>query len=132
MHPTVTQYAQALEELSADAPVDASTLVANLARSLKRAGQTQLLPAILSELTAREALGAGVLAVRVVTAYEADQATRKQLLHQAEALFPGKKIETTFETEQSVIGGVRFETATMLYDATLATKLAQLKKSISK
>ncbi len=132
MRPTVTQYAQALEELSRETSVDATTLVANLVRSLKRAGKTAFLPEILATLVSREATASGIVPVRVVTAFEADQATKKQLLHRAEALFPGKKVVATFETKSDVIGGVRFETATTLYDATIATELAQFQKKICK
>ena len=132
MRPTVTQYAQALEELSRETSVDATTLVANLVRSLKRAGKTAFLPEILATLVSREVTASGTIPVRVVTAFEADQATKKQLLHRAEALFPGKKVVATFETESDVIGGVRFETATTLYDATIATQLSSLKKVLSK
>lgn len=132
MRPTVTQYAQALEELSRETSVDATTLVANLIRSLKRAGKAAFLPEILAMLVSREATASGIVPVRVVTAFEADQATKKQLLHRAEALFPGKMVVATFETKSDVIGGVRFETATTLYDATIATQLSSLKKAISK
>jgi F-type H+-transporting ATPase subunit delta len=132
MHPTVTQYAQALEELSLGTSPSPLTLVKNLVRLLKRDGRSSLLPAILGALESREAEHSGVLAVRIVTAHTADGTTEKLLRKKAKALFSGKKIVATFGVDPSVIGGVRFETEEAVYDATVATELAKLRKSISK
>lgn len=131
MRPTVTQYAQALEELASDTSVREATIVQNFAAYLKRHGETGRLPLVVRELEARAKQAEGLLSVRVVTAHEGDDALRSLLLKKAERLFPGKTIEAEYVVDPAVMGGVRFETAEQSYDATVQSELCAMKKLIS-
>lgn len=131
MRPTVTQYAQALEELASDPSVREASLAQSFAAYLKRHGETGRLPQVLHELEVRAKRSLGLLPVRIVTAHEGEATLRKLLLQKAESLFPGKKIEAEYVIDSAVMGGVRFETAEWSYDATVQNELGALKKIIS-
>lgn len=130
MRPTVSQYAQALEELSRGAS-DAKALVQNLMSFLKRRGESEKLTSILDRLEWMEADKDNRVSVTAVTAREVSPETKKLLTKQVEALFPGKKIELSYAIDKQVIGGVRFRSKELLYDATVVSELSSLKKILS-
>lgn len=131
MRPTVSQYAQALVELS-EGTADAKTLIGNLFGLLQRRGETEKAASILERLEYLAALKEQRVAVTAVTAHEPTVETKELLAKKATALFPGKKVELSYETDSNVIGGVRFRSEELSYDATIASELASLKKTISK
>lgn len=133
MHPTVSQYAEALGELTANASQEETAGIAeNLFGLLKRRGEEKKMGAIVQYLEKNEAAKAGRLSVTVVTAYEAEPETRVLLTRQAEQIFPDKKIELRYEVDRTMIGGALFRTDETLYDATLAREVQTLKNSLLK
>lgn len=133
MRPTISQYARSLEELSRGAAAESVTVIAkNFAGFLKRRGEEKKLPAILKHLEKIEAEKEGRVAVIATLAHEADEATKKKLLVQAEKLFPKKKVELSYTIDADLIGGVVFRTDEALYDATILNEVSSLKKSLLK
>ncbi len=130
MRPTISQYAQALEELS-QTTQDAKVLAKNLLSFLKRRGESEKGALILERLEQLERNKAKQVVVTAVTAHEVSSETKKLLTKQAEGLFPGKAIELVYQVDPSVIGGVRFHSEETLYDATVASEVSALKKAIS-
>ena len=132
MRPTVSQYAQALEELSQTTPSEAKTLTKNLLGLLKRRGESEKAVLILDRLERMEAEKEKRVAVVAVTAHEPSADVQALLMKKATTLFPGKKIDMTYAVDKQVMSGVRFRSEELLYDATVASELSSLKKSISK
>lgn len=131
MRPTVSQYAQALEELSGDAGATRD-IAQNLLGFLKRRGESEKLAAIVEQLEWRFLKQAGKLPVTVTTAHALADETKRSLVKQAEGIFPGKTITLSYEIDSAVIGGARFRTDETLYDATFRARLAALKNSLHK
>lgn len=132
MRPTVSQYAQALEELSQGSEANTQEIARNFLGFLKRRGESGWATAIVKRLEKRGSEQSGTLTVTVVTAHELSWETKSLLLEKAGAIFPGKTITLSYEIDSAVIGGARFRTDEMLYDATVASELAALKKTLSK
>lgn len=133
MRPTVSQYAQALEELAeSEASEKAAVIAKNLFGFLKRRGEGKKIGAILKRLEKIEAEKKGRVAVTVVTAHEASKDSKEKLVAKAQELFPGKQAELAYEIDAAVIGGVQFRTEEVLYDATLLSELKSLRAVLIK
>lgn len=133
MHPTISQYAQALEELTERA---ASEKVAEIAENffgfLKRCGEEKKMDAIMKSLEQCEADKENRVSVTVVTAHAATKGIKEKLAVKAQKLFPNKKIAMRYEVDADAIGGALFRTDERLYDVTLAAELKTLKNSLSR
>lgn len=133
MHPTVSQYAEALQELTAGASrEEAAGIAENLFGLLKRRGEEKKVSAIVKCLEKSEAAKEDRVSVTAVTAYEAQPETRAALALQAAKLFPHKKIDLRYETDRNMIGGALLRTDETLYDMTLASEVRALKHSLLK
>ncbi|MEK9151228.1 MAG: F0F1 ATP synthase subunit delta [Patescibacteria group bacterium] len=133
MRPTASQYAQALEELVADtASAKVPAIVENLFGFLRRRGERAKLEAIVQRLEKIEMEKRGQLAVTVTTAHAPAKAVKEKLISRAEKLFPGKRIDMRYEVDADMVGGARFRTDEVSYDATLATELKSLKTALMK
>lgn len=133
MHPTVSQYREALQELTAGASQEeAAGIAENFFGFLKRRGEEKKMDAIVKSLERSEADKENRVSVTVVTAFEADRETKAALAHQAEKLFSNKKIELRYEVDREMIGGALFRTDERLYDATLSNEVRALKNSLLK
>ncbi|MFZ2300087.1 MAG: F0F1 ATP synthase subunit delta [Candidatus Moraniibacteriota bacterium] len=133
MRPTVSQYAQALEELATHAmPKEVSAIIGNFIGLLKRRGEGQKLDAIVKRLEKIGSEKAGRITVLAVTAHEATNDVKETLVVRAQQLFPRKKIDLRYSVDAGVIGGVRFLTDEVLYDATLGSETQALKHSLLK
>ena len=133
MHPTVSQYAEALRELTTSASrEEVSDIAKNFFGFLKRRGEENKMDAIVECLEKNEAAKENRVSVTVVTAYEADAQTKTMLVRQAAKLFSDKKIELRYEVDRDLIGGALFRTDEALYDATLASEVRALKNSLLK
>lgn len=133
MHPTISQYAQVLEELTERA---ASEKVAEIAENffgfLKRCGEEKKMDAIMKSLEQGEADKENRVSVTVVTAHAATKGIKEKLAAKAQALFPDKNISLRYEVDADVIGGARFRTDETLYDATLGAELKTFRQSLIK
>jgi len=133
MRPTVSQYAQALEELTEHATLEkVQTIIGNFRGLLRRRGEEKKVVAIVKRLEKMEAEKKGQVSVTVVTAHEMDTATKKKLSSQAEKLFPHKKVELHYVIDTDVIGGAVFQTDEVLYDLSLSASLEKLRTSLMK
>ncbi|MDP3957072.1 MAG: F0F1 ATP synthase subunit delta [bacterium] len=133
MRSTVSQYAEALEELTEHAtPEKVQMIIENFRGLLRRRREGKKMGAVVKRLEKMEAEKKGQVTVTVTTAHEADKETKQRLLSQAERLFPHKKAELQYVINKNVIGGAVFSTDEVLYDATLATELKELKKILKK
>lgn len=131
MHPTVSQYAEALEVLSEEG-ISTKDLTKNFLGFLKRRGESDKVGAVVAQLEKRAEAQSGKISVTVVTAHELEGEMREVLLQKAESIFPGKSVVLTYRVDGTVIGGARFETSEMLYDATVGAEFRALKKVICK
>ena len=133
MRPTISQYAEALEELSEHAaPEKVQTMIGNFWGLLHRRGEEKKMVAIVKRLEKMEAEKKGQVSVIVVTVHETEKETKQRLLLQAERLFPHKKVELQYVIDKDVIGGAVFRTEETLYDATISNELKKLKAVLLK
>ncbi len=130
MRPTVSQYAQALDELSSAALSEADALGKNFVNFLKRRGETDKIGAVLASLERLEQERRGEVAVSVHSAHALNQEMEAVVLKKIATLFPGKKAILSYEVDPTVIGGIRLRSKELLYDATIAQELLSLKKAI--
>lgn len=130
MRPTISQYAQALDELSSAAPAEARALGKNFVNLLKRRGETDKVGAVLASLERLEQERRGEVAVSVHSAHALNQEMEAVVLKKIATLFPGKTPVLTYVVDPAVIGGVRLRSKEILYDATLSQELLSLKKAI--
>ena len=131
MRPTVSQYAEALESLSRDG-MGVENIIENFLGFLKRRGESAKGVVIMKQLEKRAAEQSQGISVTVVSAHDPEEETKALLMKKAEVLFPGKSIEARYEVDSSLLGGVRFQTEEMLYDATVSAELRALKTALHK
>lgn len=133
MHPTVSQYAQSLEELSLGKTGDEIvSLSRNFFALLRRRGESKKIPAIIHHLEAIQDEKEGRMNVTAVLAHTADGETKKKIILEAQKLFPGKNVTIEYRIDNTIIGGVRFYTEEFLYSATVVDALASLRQSFLK
>lgn len=133
MRPTISQYAQAIEELAASAaPGNMPAIVGGFVGLLGRRGEQRKLGAILKRLEQLGVEKEGRIIVTAVTAHRAAKDVQEKLLAEAQALFPDKNISLRYEVDADVIGGARFRTDETLYDATLSGEVQALRHSLLK
>ena len=131
MHPTISQYAEALEELTQGA---AAGHVADVAKRflgfLEHRGEQEKIGAIVRHLEKAAAQRDDRVSVAIVTASEATEENKNTFARVADKLFPEKKVTFRYAVDGAVIGGARFSTEELLYDATLAARLRALKNTL--
>ncbi|MBP7060552.1 MAG: F0F1 ATP synthase subunit delta [Candidatus Moranbacteria bacterium] len=132
MRPTVSQYAEALEELSSEHMATPKALVTNLLGYLRRRGELAKGLAILKRLEQLSAKQAKRVGVTVVTARKAEPGMKALLERKAQSLFPGQSVELSYEIDSDLIGGARFRSEEQLYDVTIAAEVAALRSALSK
>ncbi len=131
MRLTVTQYAQALEELGNDSSSDVASITQNFFGLLKRRGELGIAPLVVAQMERNAQKREETLRVKAVTAHQVSPDTRGTIERLAETVFPKRTLQFEYKIDERVIGGVRLETDEVLYDATLVSKLASLKKVLS-
>ena len=67
----------------------------------------------------------GYLFARVMSAYELDENTRKEIMDYLCDMGP-KQVEVEYELDPALIGGIRVETPTAMLDASVRMKLDRL------
>ena len=103
----------------------------NFVRVLVRAGRLDVAREIHVQFERKRARTEGISEVRVITAYELDEAQQKRL---AEAMKKrlGREIEMSAETDKSIIGGVIIRAGDSVIDASLRGRLRQLGNEFAK
>jgi len=131
MRLSIRQYAQTLLDLEREQGAGEATKVSVRFRTwLSRRGETKKLVEIIREAERLIREQSGVASVRITTAHQADSALRATLEKQAEVVFAGKTIESSFGVDIRLIGGAKMQSEETLYDATLATRLNQFGKNL--
>jgi F-type H+-transporting ATPase subunit delta len=99
---------------------------ARLLEILLERGRVELLPELAKEFRKIEEKMLGRVAVELTTARQLDPAMEKSMVASLEK-FTGKKVRLTQVVDPTVLGGARTRIGSVVYDGTLATRLAKLK-----
>ena len=104
---------------------------ANFLGLLAQNGRAKDLPAVIAGFEARYAKHAGIVAAEVVSAQPLDA---KQLAAIKTALNKslGKAPELTARVDPSILGGLKVKVGSKLFDASLKTKLDQMKFALKR
>lgn len=131
MRVSIRQYAGALLDLGQGlAPEQAAGAAERFASWLKRRGETEKLPAIVAEAERLIKERAGQVDVEIRSAHTAGAEKEQALYRQAEEIFPGKKIAVKFATDEALLGGARFQSEEVLYDASLSAAVKRMRSSL--
>lgn len=130
MRLSIPQYAQALLELEKEG--NATKTASQFSAWLSRRGEGKKLKKIVKEADRIVREKSGIADVTITTAQEADEATKRMLLSQAEQVFAGQSVDTRFVADESVIGGMKLRSESVLYDATLSNAVRKLRTALIK
>lgn len=130
MHLSIPQYAQALLELEKEGSV--AETASRFSAWLSRRGEGRKLRKIVAEAERIVREESGVALVTITTRKETDDVTKESLRTKAGEIFTGKKVEAVFAMDTSVIGGMKMQSETLLYDATLSTAVRKLRTVLSR
>ena len=102
----------------------------NFLRLMARNGRLEALPAVSEEFARLEALAEGTMEAVIETAVELEPAAAKRL---AEALGKrlGGTLEASFRVAPEIIGGVVIRIGDQVIDASLATRLSRLARTMA-
>lgn len=128
MRVSIRQYAGVLLDLEQGlAPEQAALAAERFALWLERRGEAKKLPAIVLEAERLLKERAGQVDVEIGSAQATGAEAQARLKSQAEGIFPGKKLAVTFATDETLIGGARFRSAEVLYDASLRAAVKHMR-----
>ncbi len=130
MRLSIPQYAQALLELEKEG--NATKTASQFSAWLSRRGEGKKMRKIVMEAERMLREQSGIVDVTITTAQEGDEATKRMLLSQAEQVFAGQSVDTRFVADESVIGGMKLRSESVLYDATLSNAVRKLRTSLSR
>ena len=102
---------------------------ARLIEILLRNGRIDLLPTVSEEFQKLEEEASNRVSAEVITAVPLEPADQKKMTASLEAL-TGKKIRLNPKVDPGVLGGVRARIGSVIYDGTVATRLAKLKQQL--
>ncbi|MBP7811263.1 MAG: F0F1 ATP synthase subunit delta [Candidatus Moranbacteria bacterium] len=131
MRLSIRQYAQALLDLEREEIGAATRSSERFSLWLSRRGEGKKLGKIVREAERLIREQSGTAVVRITTVHPADETLRTLLRKQAESVFVGKAVETSFATDVCLIGGAKMQSEEVLYDATLATRVERLRSSLA-
>jgi len=103
----------------------------NFAKVLVAAGRLDVAPEVHVQFERMRARQEGTADVRVVTAYELDEAQQKQIAGIMKKRL-GKEIAVSAEVDKSIIGGVIIRAGDSVIDASLRGRLRQLGNEFAK
>lgn len=111
---------------------EASELAKNLVAFLRRKRSLGLLASVESSLERLLNEREGKKKVTIVSAQQLDGAMRSALVEKAQQFFgqDGKKVESIFQEDPQLIGGVRMFTEDTQYDFSLSRVLKELKRQL--
>lgn len=99
-------------------------------RFLMERDRLALLPAVLAEFWGEYRRDAGIIAAEIKSAAPVPEDLRKRLAAAIERM-TGKKVELEAVLDESVIGGVSLRIGDQVIDATLATRLDEIRDAIA-
>ena len=132
MKANARQYTESLLAAYTQGGQDTKVLVNSLVQILRKKRQGSLLKKILAELIERETEAKGEVAVTIETAHEPEVATKKELLGEAEKMYPGKKIQATYVVLPELESGFRIRSKDKELDQSLKTKLHKLRNNLTR
>lgn len=120
------QYAVALYEATTEAKRDdIGQIVANFAAILAKGRQLKLADKIIEEFINYAKEKDGFVRISITTAIKLDE----KIIDSIKKVF-GKKVETTENIDESIIGGLIVRTKDVIMDASIKTQLNKLKQSL--
>jgi F-type H+-transporting ATPase subunit delta len=120
------QFAVALYEATAGAKKDdIEHIVANFSAMLAKGRQLKLADKIIEELVSYAKEKDGLVRINITTATKMDE----KIINSIKSVF-GKKVETTENIDESILGGLIVRTKDVIFDASIKTQLIKLKKSL--
>jgi F-type H+-transporting ATPase subunit delta len=103
----------------------------NFAKALVAAGRLDVAPEVHMQFEQMRARQEGTAEVRVITAYELDEAQQQRIAEIMEKRL-GKEIGISAEVDKSIIGGVIIRAGDSVIDASLRGRLRQLGNEFAK
>lgn len=132
MKPTASQYAYAFLDLSRGrAFSEQAVMVERFLAFLIRQKETKKLPAILRNLQRLTDKAEGVRRVQVTTSETFDEKSLKILTKKIQHILKSEKLILTLHTNPHIIGGVKLQTDTEIFDGTVRRRLGELSKVLS-
>jgi F-type H+-transporting ATPase subunit delta len=117
-------------ELISAAPHEIDPEATNLARLLIESNRVREVRGVADEFEALVDAGAGRVRATVTTAVELTPAERDQIAKQLSERL-GKEIRIEVVVDKRILGGLKLQYGDRLIDATLATKLQQLRRRLA-
>lgn len=109
---------------------DAGQSIQNLIKLLDENQRFTLLPLILDSFVRQYQEAAGIVAVTVTSAVALDDGQKQNLQEAFLARSGAKQLETTYQVAPDILGGVIMQSASLLIDGSLKTKIAKLKAQL--
>jgi F-type H+-transporting ATPase subunit delta len=117
-------------ELISAAPHELDPEATNLARLLIESNRVGEVRGIADEYEALADAAAGRVRATVTTAVELGSGERDQLAHQLSQRL-GKEVRITLVVDEHILGGLKLQYGDRLIDASVATKLQQLRRRLA-
>ncbi|MEP6752290.1 MAG: F0F1 ATP synthase subunit delta [Candidatus Dormiibacterota bacterium] len=117
-------------ELISSAPHELDPGATNLARLLIESNRVKQIAGVAEEFEVLADAAAGRVRATVTTAVELDQAEREKVAHQLSERL-GKEVRMTVVVDKGILGGLKLQYGDHLIDASVATKLQQLRRRLA-
>ena len=117
-------------ELITDTPHILDPQATNLARLLIESNRVKQVAGIVEEFETLADAAAGRVRATVTTAVELDDAERDKVADQLSKRL-GKEVRMTVVVDKSILGGLKLQYGDHLIDASVATKLQQLRRRLA-
>jgi len=117
-------------ELISGAPHELDPEATNLARLLIESNRVKQVGGVAEEFEALADAAAGRVRATVTTAIELDDAERDRLADQLSERL-GKEVRMTVVVDKRILGGLKLQYGDHLIDASVATKLQQLRRRLA-
>jgi F-type H+-transporting ATPase subunit delta len=117
-------------ELIAGVPHVLDPQATNLARLLIESNRVRQVTGIAEEFETLADAAAGRVRATVTTAVELDHAERDKVAHQLSERL-GKEVRMTVVVDKKILGGLKLQYGDHLIDASVATKLQQLRRRLA-
>ena len=124
-----TQYAKVLVALSSEGG-DSSRVASSFLAFVRKHRGTKKLPEIVRAAEALSDEQTGRVSLLAETAVETDDATRNDIMKNAEALFPGRNVVFRHEVRKNIIGGVRLSSHDEVVDGSIRARLRALERQM--
>jgi F-type H+-transporting ATPase subunit delta len=117
-------------ELISAAPHELDPQATNLARLLIESNRVKAVAGIVEEFESLADAAAGRVRATVTTAVELDHAERDRVADQLSKRL-GKEVRMAVVVDKSILGGLKLQYGDHLIDASVATKLQQLRRRLA-